>query len=94
MKAELTEVVARVTITDKGTARIVEWIKDSAPTCLHKSCIEEVVSELTWRLECFHVEGFGPRHYEFPGFYTKSGNPEWLELELSKGHYSVAFEEV
>jgi hypothetical protein len=96
---ELTEAneptkVATVTITDKGVAHIVQWIKDYAPTCMHKSCVEKVVDELTTKLQCYHVDGCGPRYYEFSGFYTDSGNPEWLELELSQGHYSVTFEEV
>lgn len=86
--------IATVTITDKGIARIVQWVKENAPICLNKAWLEEVVTDLTWRLECFHVEGCGPRYYEFPGFCTKSGNPEWLELELSQGHYTVVFEEV
>lgn len=86
--------LATVTITDKGIAHIVKWIKENAPTCLHRSCLEEVVSELTWLLRCYHDEGFGPRHYTFPSFYTKSGKPEWLELELTQGHYTVTFEEV
>lgn len=86
--------IATVTITDKGIARIVQWVKENAPKCLHESCIEEVVEELTRTLQWFHEEGYGPRHYEFSGFKTKSKNPEWLELELSKDHYTVQFEEV